>query len=112
MKLLLGIVFFLLAHLITWFQLNGQFLWEWFQKNTFILAILGIPISYLYIWGTKHTVQHFDGTMWPARFIGFEGGIVIYAILVGMFFKEGINLKTLISLILATLLVFIQVFWK
>jgi len=31
---------------------------------------------------------------------------------VGMFFKEGINLKTLVSLILATLLVFIQVFWK
>lgn len=112
MKLLLGIIFFLLAHLVTWFQLNGQFLWEWFQKNTFILAILGIPISYLYIWGTKHTVQYFDGTMWPARFIGFGVGIVIYAILVGIFFNEGINLKTFISLLLSLTLICIQVFWK
>jgi hypothetical protein len=109
---ILGIAYFLLAHFVTWFQLNGQFLWGWFQKNTLILAIFGIPISYLYIWETKHTTQYFDGVMWPVRFIGFGCGIVIYAVLVGMFFKEGINLKTLISLLLAILLVFIQIFWK
>lgn len=112
MSIILGIIFFLLAHLVTWFQLNGQFLWGWFRENTLILALLGIPISYLYIWGTKHTVQYFDGTMWPARFIGFGVGIVIYAILVGIFFNEGINLKTFISLLLSLTLICIQVFWK
>lgn len=112
MSIILGIIFFLLAHLVTWFQLNGQFLWGWFRENTLILAILGIPISYLYIWGTKHTVQYFDGTMWPARFIGFGVGIVIYAILVGIFFNEGINLKTFVSLLLSLTLICIQVFWK
>lgn len=112
MSIILGIIFFLLAHLVTWFQLNGQFLWGWFRENTLILALLGIPISYLYIWGTKHTVQYFDGTMWPARFIGFGVGIVIYAILVGIFFNEGINLKTFVSLLLSLTLICIQVFWK
>ena len=60
----------------------------------------------------KHTVQYFDGTMWPARFIGFGVGIVIYAILVGIFFNEGINLKTFVSLLLSLTLICIQVFWK
>lgn len=112
MKLIYGLLLFLIAHLITWFQLNGQFIWNWFEKNTLLLAVCGVPISYLYIYGTKYTVQHFNGTMWPARFIGFGVGVVIYALLVGMFFKEGINLKTFISLLLSISLIFIQVFWK
>jgi hypothetical protein len=112
MRLIYGLLLFLGAHLITWFQLNGQFLWGWFKENTLLLAICGIPISYLYIYGTKYTVQHFDGTMWPARFIGFGVGILVYALLVGIFFKEGITLKTLVSLLLSVSLIFIQVFWK
>ena len=112
MKIVFGVLLFLAAHIVTWFQLNGQFIWEWFQKNTFILALFGIPISYFYIWATKQTVQHFDGVMWPARFIGFGVGIVVYAILVGMFFKEGINLKTFVSLLLSLTLILIQLFWK
>jgi len=112
MRLIYGLLLFLGAHLITWFQLNGQFLWSWFKENTLLLAICGIPISYLYIYGTKYTVDHFDGTMWPARFIGFGVGILVYALLVGIFFKEGITLKTLVSLLLSVSLIFIQVFWK
>mgnify|MGYP003123160173 FL=1 len=112
MRLIYGLLLFLGAHLITWFQLNGQFLWGWFKENTLLLAICGIPISYLYIYGTKYTVEHFDGTMWPARFIGFGVGILVYALLVGIFFKEGITLKTLVSLLLSVSLIFIQVFWK
>jgi len=112
MKIVWGVLLFLIAHIITWFQLNGQFIWNWFEKNTLLLAICGIPISYLYIYGTKYTVQYFNGTMWPTRFIGFGVGVVIYALLVGMFFKEGINLKTFISLLLSISLIFIQVFWK
>jgi len=112
MRLIYGLLLFLGAHLITWFQLNGQFLWGWFKENTLLLAICGIPISYLYIYGTKYTVEHFDGTMWPARFIGFGVGILVYALLVGVFFKEGITLKTLVSLLLSVSLIFIQVFWK
>ena len=112
MRLILGLLFFLGAHLVTWFQLNGQFIWEWFKHNNFILALCGIPISYLYIYATKYTVQHFDGIMWPARFIGFGVGILVYALFVGIFFKEGITLKTVTSLLLSLSLIFIQVFWK
>ena len=112
MKIVFGVLLFLLAHIVTWFQMNGQFMWSWFKDNTLILAIFGIPISYLYILGTKYTVEHFEGVLWPTRFIGFGVGIVVYAVLVGIFFKEGINLKTFVSLLLSFTLILIQLFWK
>ena len=52
------------------------------------------------------------GLLWPARFIGFGVGMIIYAIMVNYHFNEGINLKTAISLVLALILICIQVLWK
>jgi len=111
-ELLLGILFFFIGHTLVWFQLNGQFKWDWFRNNEFLLAAAGLIISYFYIWGTKHTVQSFDGLLWPARFVGFSIGIFVYAIFVEIFFSEGINLKTLVSLALCLVLIAIQVLWK
>lgn len=109
---LYGIWWFLLAHIIVFFQLNGQFKWEWFKNNELLLALAGVPISFLYIWGTKYTVNGFDGVMWPARFIGFGIGMVVYAFGVSYFFNQGITPKTMVSLILAVGLISVQLFWK
>ena len=107
-----GALFFLAAHVITWFQLNGQFIWKYFKDNPLILSLVGIPMSYLFILGTKYTVWAFGDLLWPARFIGFGIGIIVYAIFVGIFFQEGITLKTFVSLLMSVSLIFIQVFWK
>ena len=111
-ELLKGLLFFTFAHIFTIFQLNGQFKWEWFKENEWVLALCGIPISLFYIWGTKYTVNGFEGLLWPARFIGFGIGIIFYSLFVGWFFNEGMNMKTVISLILSIILICIQVFWK
>jgi|TARA_B110000908_G_C10070866_1_gene365016 hypothetical protein len=111
--LLTGIGFFILAHILTFFQLNGQFLkTDWFRKNEFVVAAAGIVLSYFYIWGTKYTVSGTDNLLWPARFIGFGVGMIIYAGFVSYFFKEGFSNKTLVSLVLALILICIQVLWK
>jgi len=110
--LLIGMGMFLIAHILTFFQLNGQFLWKSFVKNEWLVAASGIILSLFYIWGTKYIVEAFGGLLWPGRFIGFGVGMIIYAIMVSHFFNEGINLKTMTSLILATGLVCVQVFWK
>ena len=111
-SLLYGILWFLLAHIVVFFQLNGQFKWDWFKEHEWVMALMGVPISFIYIWGTKYTVEGMDGLLWPTRFIGFGVGMVIYAILVNHFFNEGFNIKTIISLLLAVILICIQVFWK
>jgi hypothetical protein len=111
--LLIGIAAFVVAHIITFYQLNGQFLkTDWFRKNEIWVAAFGIVLSFFYIWGTKYAVQGMGGLLWPARFIGFGVGMIIYAVMVNHYFSEGFNTKTFTSLVLALVLVCIQVFWK
>lgn len=111
--LFIGIGAFFIAHILTFYQLNGQFLkTDWFRKNEFIVAAFGIILSFFYIWGTKYSVQGMGGLLWPARFIGFGVGMIIYAIMVNYHFSEGINNKTWVSLGLALILICIQIFWK
>ena len=111
---LLGIFWFCLAHIFSFYQLNGQFLksTDWFRNNEFIVASFGIVLSFFYIWGTKHTVEGMNGLLWPARFVGFGVGMIFYATLVNFHFNEGITPKTWVSLALSFLLICIQVFWK
>lgn len=110
--LLIGIASFFVAHVITFYQLNGQFLSKWFRDNEWIVAASGIIISFFYIWGTKYTVSGMGGEMWPSRFIGFGIGMIIYAIGVNFHFSEGLTSKTMVSLFLALILICIQVLWK
>jgi hypothetical protein len=53
-----------------------------------------------------------NGLLWPARFIGFGIGMVIYAVMVSYHFNEGITNKTIVSLLLCVALICIQVLWK
>jgi len=112
--LFIGIGAFFIAHVLTFYQLNGQFLksTSWFRDNTLWVAAAGIILSFFYIWGTKYAVQGMGGLLWPARFIGFGVGMIIYAIMVNYHFSEGINNKTWVSLALALILICIQVLWK
>ena len=112
--LALGVFWFLMAHLVTFYQLNGQFFksTDWFRKNEIIVAAAGVIISFFYIWGTKYAVSGMDGLLWPARFIGFGVGMIIYAALVNYHFGETLTPKTIVSLCLALILICIQVLWK
>mgnify|MGYP003144921979 CR=1 FL=1 len=111
-SLILGVFIFMLAHILTWFQLNGQFIWKSFKDNSMLLSIIGIPMSYLFILGTKYTVESFGGLLWPSRFIGFGIGIVIYALMVSWLFGEGFTTKTIVSIAISLILISIQVLWK
>ena len=103
---------FAISQILVWFQLNGQFFNEWFKKNTFLLSLIGIPISYLYIYGTNYGVKAFDGLLWPQRFLGFSIGIIIFAILSYTIMNETINFKTMLSLFLSFLIILVQIFIK
>ncbi len=110
--LILCVSLFLLVQVVTWFQLNGQFFSPWFKNNVFLLCIFGIPISWLYIEATRLGFIAFDGLIWPGRLLGFAAGIFTFALCANVFMGEGLNTKTMVSLILATVLTLIQVFWK
>ena len=112
-KLLTAVALFTFGQALIWYQTNGQFINKWAKEHPFFMAcIFSIPISYAFIIATKYVVGYFDGSLWPGRFIGFATGMVAFAILTSVHMNEGINAKTMISLVLATALVAIQILWK
>ena len=103
-KLLLGILLFFFGQTLIWYQTNGQFVWKWAKDHPFAMAcIFAVPISYAFIIATTYVVGYFNGSLWPGRFIGFATGISSFAVLTSVY---------MISLLLASILVGIQIIWK
>jgi len=98
-----------LSQLIFWFQVNGQFLWEFFRKYPYIIALMGLPSGYLVIIASKYGYQGFDGEIWPMRIIGFSSGTVIGAILLYALMDEGLTVKTILCLLLSLIIIIIQI---
>lgn len=111
-ELLLGVIFGVIAQIVTFFQLQGQIKYEWLKEHYWITVLLGIPISMLFMYSVKNMVIAFDGQMWPSRLIGFSIGAVVFTWLSWLIFKEPLTLKTIVCLILALGILVIQLFWK
>ena len=110
--ILISCVLFFIAQLAVWFQLNGQFVWKWFDKHPFTLSLVGLPISYLFIVSTKYGYEGFNNLLWPQRLLVFSIGIISFAFCTYWFLGETMNTKTIISIILAIILVMVQLLWK
>jgi multidrug transporter EmrE-like cation transporter len=111
-SLLIGILFGFMAQIGTFFQLQGQLKYQWFKDHYWLLVLMGIPISMLFMFSVKNMVIAFDGQMWPSRLIGFSIGAIVFTWLSWLIFKEPLTLKTIICLTLAMGILIIQLFWK
>lgn len=104
---------FLAGQTLTWFQTNGQFISPWIKKNPLVVSVVGgTVISYLFIKATALIAEYYDGLIWPGRFIGFSVGMLVFAAMTQYFMGESITPKTAVSLVLATALICVQLFWK
>ena len=111
-ELIRGTFLFLLGQVLVWYQINSQFLSTWVEDRPITMSLLGIPISYVYIYATKDLVNAFNGDLWPQRLIGFSMGMIAFAFLTWIHFHQAITLKTAVTLALATAIVVIQIVWK
>ena len=111
-KLIIGTLLFLLGQTLVWYQINGQFLSDWIKQRPLMMSLLGIPISYVYIYATQYLVEAFNGDLWPQRLIGFSMGMIAFAFLTWIHLNQAITLKTAVTLALATAIVVIQIIWK
>jgi hypothetical protein len=106
-----AIILYVIGQAMVWFQSNGQFMWPFFKKYPLLIACIGIPISYIFINGTRLSYSGY-GVLWPGRMLGFAVGVIIFAILSQIFMGEQINLKTGLCLFLSFLIICIQIFMK
>ena len=111
MKVIYALVLCVVAQVIGFIQLQSQMVWKFPKDHPYIMMLLGLPISLIFIKTTRIFNEHFDAT-WPGRLIGFAVGIIIFTVMSWLMFKEHPSPKTLTCLALATLIVILQIFWK
>ena len=112
MNLLKGMIFGVIAQVLTFFQLQGQLKIEWFKNHPITMAFAGVPISLMFMYSVRNMVAAYDGQIWPSRLIGFGIGVIVFTIMSHYLFKEPLTLKTLVCLGLGICIILIQLFWK
>ena len=110
--LVMGTIYGIVAQVITFLQLQGNIKWGWLEKYPILTLLASIPMGYLFIKSVEHFVSAYDGQIWPSRLIGFAIGIIVFALMSFYLFKEPINMKTLVCLLLACCILGVQIFWK
>ena len=106
---ILSIVSFLIGNILIWYQLNSQLVWEWAKgtKSMWIMSLLGIPISLLMWLCTKWGYIGF-GSLWAVRWLAFGSSMLVFPLMTYFHLGETITLKTLISIILAIIIMLLQ----
>ena len=109
MALYLGILLFFLGQIMGWFQLNAQYLSDWWSDKPFVAALaIGAPTSVAF-WYAWRIIVESTGSVWTARFIGSSTGLIIFPILTWFLLGESMfTAKTMVCLGLAVLIIVIQ----
>lgn len=111
-KLLLGIIFGIVAQILVFIQLQGSMKYQIFKEYKWIVLLMGIPITWLFLESVRYIYDWSGGQIWPARLIGFSIGITVFALMSVVLFGEGISIKTGVCLLLSAIILSIQIFWK
>ena len=105
-KLFMAIIVSLLGHIMAWFHMQGQFKYEW-AKSIWWIILGGIPISFAFYYGTRWYYEYFQN-YWYVRPIGFGMATIVFTCLTYFILNEVPDTRTIISLILAGIIIFIQ----
>ena len=107
--IIISVVSFVIANILVWYQLNSQLVWDWAKgyKSMWIMSLLGVPISLLFWLCTKWGYIGF-GNLWAVRWLAFGSSMLVFPIMTHFYLGEVITLKTLISIILAIIIMILQ----
>jgi hypothetical protein len=112
MEIVYGIMYGLIAQIGSFMQLQGAMKYGWYQKYLWLVLLISVPLSWLYIKSVEHFVAAFDGQLWPSRLIGFGLGIIVFSVMSHYLFKEPFSPKTIVCLGLGLTIIALQIFWK
>ena len=107
--IVLAIGIFLLNNILIWYQLNSQLVWDFWKtwKGITTALLMGIPITGLFYIATKIGYQGF-GNLWSVRLLGFATSMISFPIMTWLYLGETITLKTLVTILLAFIIMLLQ----
>lgn len=108
----LGVLWGIIGQVLSFIQLQGSIKWGWTNKYSLAIMFIGLPISWSFMKSVQHFILAFNGEIYPSRILGFAVGIVVFGIMGWVLFREGINPKTAVCLLLSLVIILIQVLWK
>jgi hypothetical protein len=109
-KLMMAIIANGIAAVLAFFQLQGHYVWpdKPFLKSMWWVYMSSMIIAPLFFYSTKWSYEHF-GAFWNMRLAGFGIGTIVFGTLAWLFIGEIPTLKTVISLLLASAIILIQI---
>ena len=112
-NLLFSIMLYLAGHICVWYQINSQFVWDYWKDKALISAMIyAVPASLFFWYATKLAYAEFAG-LWGPRFLAFSVSWLVFPILTWYYLGESMfTYKTMTCVFLSILIVCIQVFWK
>jgi|GraSoiStandDraft_4_1057263.scaffolds.fasta_scaffold278353_2 hypothetical protein len=111
-KLLLAFLLIIIAQAVTYYMVQGQFIFRQMKNNVVAAALMSIPAAICGFYATRFFVDAFNGLLWPARMIGFAVGIILFSLLTYVHLKEVPDTKTIVTILLAGVIIGIQLWWK
>jgi hypothetical protein len=111
-KLLLACLLFAIGQSLAWFQLNSQFVWEWWKQHPITAVVVyGFPTGLCFLYGVRLAYESM-GQVWGPRFLIFSMSYLTFPILTWHFLGESMfTTKTMICVFLSMLIVGVQLFW-
>jgi multidrug transporter EmrE-like cation transporter len=111
-KILLGILFGIIGQVGTFLQLQGGYKFGWYNDYKWIIILASVPLGWVYIQSVNYFIEGFGGQIWASRLIGFGVGVIVFTIMSHYLFKEPLDLKNGICLLLGFTIVLVQLFVK
>ena len=104
---------FAIGQTLGWFQLNAQFVWDWWKDKPILAATLfSIPTGICFWYGIKLCYEEW-GEVWGPRFLSFTMAYLTLPLLTGVFQHESMfSVKTMVCVVLSFMIVAVQLFWR
>lgn len=111
-KILLGILFGIIGQVGTFLQLQGGYKYGWYNDYKWVIILASVPLGWVYIQSVNYFIAGFGGQIWPSRLVGFGVGVIVFTTMSHFLFKEPLDLKNGICLLLGFTIVLVQLFVK
>ena len=111
-NLVYATLFFVAGHTLGWFQVNSQFVWQWWRDRPFTtVCIYAIPTALCYLYGARYAFA-ITGEAWTGRFLAFAASYLVFPLLTWWFLRESMfTTKTLTCVLLSVMIMIVQFAW-